>query len=84
MLFQRANDTTGGAIFQFWFLKYFGNMFSYANIMKGNNGMVNFVKVNFISTLELFIPFSHFYAQNNHRIFTIVTGTFRKSKPNKQ
>ncbi|XP_011880568.1 PREDICTED: probable cytochrome P450 304a1 isoform X1 [Vollenhovia emeryi] len=36
-LFQSANDTTGGAIFQYEFLKYFGNMFGYKNHMKGSN-----------------------------------------------
>ncbi|XP_076681205.1 putative cytochrome P450 304a1 [Andrena cerasifolii] len=43
MSFQRSNDTTGGAIFQRAFLKYFGNMFSYAGIIKANNRLRDFV-----------------------------------------
>lgn len=45
MMFQRAVDTSG-AIFQFWFLKYFGNMFGYKNMMTGNYRIVDFIKVN--------------------------------------
>nr|XP_003703633.1 PREDICTED: probable cytochrome P450 304a1 isoform X1 [Megachile rotundata] len=44
MKFQRAGDTTGGAIVQHWFLKYFGDLFSYKSIMDGNYGMVYFIK----------------------------------------
>ncbi|XP_043588681.1 probable cytochrome P450 304a1 isoform X2 [Bombus pyrosoma] len=44
MMFQRASDTTGGALFQFWFLKYFGNMFGYKNIILGTYRMVDFIK----------------------------------------
>ncbi|XP_033353024.1 probable cytochrome P450 304a1 isoform X1 [Bombus vosnesenskii] len=44
MMFQRAFDTTGGALSQFWFLKYFGNMFGYKNIMLGTYRMVDFIK----------------------------------------
>lgn len=44
MLFQRANDTTGGAIFQRPFLKYFGNMFGYKNHMKSSNILTAIVK----------------------------------------
>lgn len=45
MMFQRAGDTTGGALFQFWYLKYFGNMFGFSNMMKGNYRMVDFIMV---------------------------------------
>ncbi|XP_076249610.1 putative cytochrome P450 304a1 isoform X2 [Calliopsis andreniformis] len=44
MLFQRSIDTTGGAIFQRPFLKYFGNLFRYTDIIKGNTKMVNFIQ----------------------------------------
>ncbi|XP_078039429.1 putative cytochrome P450 304a1 [Augochlora pura] len=44
MMFQRDSDTTGGAIFQHKFLKYFGNMFGFAGAIKGHYGMVDFVK----------------------------------------
>nr|XP_033329530.1 probable cytochrome P450 304a1 [Megalopta genalis] len=44
MMFQRAADTTGGAIFQRKFLKHFGNMFGFAEAIKGHYGMVDFVK----------------------------------------
>ncbi|XP_017753929.1 PREDICTED: probable cytochrome P450 304a1 [Eufriesea mexicana] len=43
MMFQRAADTTGGALFQFWYLKYFGNMFGFSNMMKGNYRMIDFI-----------------------------------------
>jgi len=46
LMFQRANDTTGGAIFQRPFLKYFGNMFGYKNHIKASNTMINMVKVS--------------------------------------
>jgi len=46
LMFQRANDSTGGAIFQRPFLKYFGNMFGYKNHMKASNTMINIVKVS--------------------------------------
>lgn len=42
----KANDMTGGAIFQRPFLKYFGNLFSYADHMKASNIMQDFVEVN--------------------------------------
>ncbi|XP_076644545.1 putative cytochrome P450 304a1 [Halictus rubicundus] len=44
MVFQRAGDTTGAALSQRAFLKYFGNMFGFTDIIKGNAGMVNFVQ----------------------------------------
>ncbi|XP_015429299.1 PREDICTED: probable cytochrome P450 304a1 [Dufourea novaeangliae] len=44
MLFQRAGDTSGGAIFQRPFLKYFGNMFGYTDILKNHYRMVDFIK----------------------------------------
>ncbi|XP_025988557.2 uncharacterized protein LOC113003430 [Solenopsis invicta] len=44
VMFQRANDTTGGAILQRPFLKYFGNMFGYKNHMKASNIMEDIVK----------------------------------------
>ncbi|XP_036145097.1 probable cytochrome P450 304a1 isoform X2 [Monomorium pharaonis] len=44
VMFQQANDTTGGAIFQRPFLKYFGNMFGYKNHMKASNTMTNIIK----------------------------------------
>ncbi|KAL0105457.1 hypothetical protein PUN28_016846 [Cardiocondyla obscurior] len=40
----RANDTTGGAIFQRPFLKYFGNIFGYKNHMIASNVMIDIVK----------------------------------------
>ncbi|KAK9307391.1 hypothetical protein QLX08_002285 [Tetragonisca angustula] len=52
MMFQRAADTTGGAIFQFWFLKYFGNMFGYKNMMIGNYRMVDFIKAHLEKTKQ--------------------------------
>lgn len=53
MMFQRAFDTTGGALSQFWFLKYFGNMFGYKNIMLGTYRMVDFIKVHINFTFIL-------------------------------
>ncbi|KAG7197683.1 hypothetical protein KM043_014445 [Ampulex compressa] len=44
MEFQRAGDTSGGVILQRPFLKYFGDIFAYKSIMRGNYGMVNFIK----------------------------------------
>ncbi|XP_017793323.1 PREDICTED: probable cytochrome P450 304a1 [Habropoda laboriosa] len=44
MSFQRAADTTGGAIVSLWYLKYFGNMFGYQDIVKSNYRMVDFIK----------------------------------------
>ncbi|XP_054009632.1 probable cytochrome P450 304a1 [Hylaeus anthracinus] len=44
MIFQRAADTTGAAIFQREVYKYFGDMFGYKSIMEGNYRIVNFVK----------------------------------------
>lgn len=46
MLFQRSMDTTGGAIFQRPFLKYFGNLFKHTDIIRGNTGMVEFIQVH--------------------------------------
>jgi len=46
LMFQRANNPIGGAIFQYSFLKYFGNMFGYKNHMKASNTMINIVKVS--------------------------------------
>lgn len=45
-LLQKANDTTGGALFQRPILRYFGNMFGYRDHMKGSNIMTNIVKVS--------------------------------------
>lgn len=47
IMMQKANDPTGGALFQRPFLKYFGNMFGYTNHIKGNYGMIEVVKVDF-------------------------------------
>ncbi|XP_029169957.1 probable cytochrome P450 304a1 [Nylanderia fulva] len=44
LMFQRANDPSGGALFQRPFLKYFGNMFGYKNHIKGNYAIVDVVK----------------------------------------
>ncbi|XP_012221588.1 probable cytochrome P450 304a1 [Linepithema humile] len=44
MMFQRANETTGGMILFLPILKYFGNMFGYTNHMKGNYAIVDVVK----------------------------------------
>ncbi|XP_017885498.1 probable cytochrome P450 304a1 [Ceratina calcarata] len=44
MLFQRSGDTTGGAIVQFWYLKYFGNMFGYKNFIKGSCRLRDFIE----------------------------------------
>lgn len=46
MMFQRANETTGGMILFLPILKYFGNMFGYTNHMKGNYAIVDVVKVS--------------------------------------
>ncbi|XP_071566707.1 probable cytochrome P450 304a1 [Temnothorax nylanderi] len=40
----RANDTTGGAIFQRPFLKHFGNTFGYKNHMKANSIMTDIIR----------------------------------------
>ncbi|XP_050455199.1 probable cytochrome P450 304a1 isoform X2 [Cataglyphis hispanica] len=39
IMMQKANDPSGGALFQYPFLKYFGNMFGYTNHIKGNYAM---------------------------------------------
>ncbi|EFN65051.1 Probable cytochrome P450 304a1 [Camponotus floridanus] len=44
LMMQRANDPTGGALLQYPFLKYFGNVFGYKNHIKGSNGMIDVVK----------------------------------------
>ena len=43
MKFQRGGDTTGAAIFQRWFLKYFGDMFGYKSIVDGSYRIASFV-----------------------------------------
>lgn len=45
LMMQRANDPSGGALFQHAFLKYFGNVFGYKNHIKGSYGMIDVVKV---------------------------------------
>lgn len=57
MMFQKALDTSGGVLSQFWFLKYFGNMFGYTNAMKGTYRMIDFIKV----FIRIFILFSLSY-----------------------
>ncbi|XP_018047195.1 PREDICTED: probable cytochrome P450 304a1 [Atta colombica] len=44
ILFQRSNDPTGGAISQRSIFRYFGNMFSYTNHMKGSTTISNIIK----------------------------------------
>lgn len=63
MMFQKSLDTSGGAIFQFWFLKYFGNIFGYTNAIKATYQMINFIEV-FIHFLYIFNLF-YFYILNN-------------------
>ncbi|CAL1679557.1 unnamed protein product [Lasius platythorax] len=44
LMFQRANDPSGGALFQRPFLKHFGNMFGYKNHIKSNYAIVDVIK----------------------------------------
>ncbi|XP_018357138.1 PREDICTED: probable cytochrome P450 304a1 [Trachymyrmex septentrionalis] len=44
LLFQRANDTIGGAISQRSIFRYFGNMFGYTNHIKGSSTVSNIIK----------------------------------------
>lgn len=46
MLFLRSLEATGGAIFFLPYLKYFGNMFGYKNVMKSNYTVVDVIQVN--------------------------------------
>lgn len=48
MKFQRAGDTTGAAIFQRWFLKYFGDIFGYKSIIDGSSRIAYFVMVTYL------------------------------------
>ncbi|XP_018364794.1 PREDICTED: probable cytochrome P450 304a1 [Trachymyrmex cornetzi] len=43
-LFQRANDTTGGAISQRSIFRYFGNIFNYTDHLKGSTTVSNIIK----------------------------------------
>ncbi|XP_072767521.1 probable cytochrome P450 304a1 [Anoplolepis gracilipes] len=44
LMMQRANDPSGGALFQRPILKHFGNMFGYKNHITGSNAMIDVVK----------------------------------------
>lgn len=46
MMFQRSTDSFGGVVSQLPWLKHFGNVFGYRNMIKGNYNIVDFVTVS--------------------------------------
>lgn len=46
MMFVQSLDSMGGAMSFFPFLRHFGNMFGFKNMIKGQHGVANIIRVN--------------------------------------